>query len=278
MYTAIALLIIEGCNSKQQEQQIRSLSMKDSSLMRESSQKDSTITAYLKSMNDIQTNLDSIKAAEKILSVNAQGAEYKHDAVSDIRSINAQLIKYHREIYALENKIKSLNSKNKEVERMQVHLETELAEKDSTIAVLQNELARKNDTLRTVVKQFNDSMVVINQQHGTISNMTAQMHTVYYAVGTIKEFKKQGVITREGGFVGIGRSTEMKQDFNAGYFTKDDMTKLQVIPLRSKFEKIVTNHPASSYLVTNNKKSDSLIIKDPEAFWSSSKYLIVVVK
>ena len=76
----------------------------------------------------------------------------------------------------------------------------------------------------------------------------------------------------------IGRSTEMKQNFNVGYFTKDDMTKLQVIPLNSKFEKVVTNHPTNSYQVTNNSKSDSLIIKDPEAFWSSSKYLIVVVK
>ena len=58
--------------------------------------------AYLRSMNEIQTNLDSIKAAEKILSVNTQGGEFKNNPVDDIRSINAQLLKYHREIYALQ--------------------------------------------------------------------------------------------------------------------------------------------------------------------------------
>ena len=85
---------------------------------------------------------------------------------------------------------------------MQAHIAQELAEKDSGIAVLQSELAEKNDTLRTMMKEFNDSLVVINRQRGTISNMTTEMHTVYYAVGTVKEFKKKGVITRSGGFAG----------------------------------------------------------------------------
>ncbi|HXP48584.1 MAG TPA: hypothetical protein VN922_01455 [Bacteroidia bacterium] len=276
-YLAMAVLIIEGCNTKQ-AQQIKSLSTEDSTLMRESGKKDSTILAYVKSMNDIQDNLDSIKASEKILSVGAFGSENKHTAVQDIRNINAQLLKYHREIYTLEKKLRSIDSKNKEIQKMETHLAQELAEKDSGIAVLQKRLAGMNDSLRTVINQFNDSMVVINRQKSAISDMTTQIHTVYYAIGTIKEFKKNGVITREGGFAGIGRNTEMKQDFNANYFAKDDMTKLNILPLNSKFEKLVTTHPKASYMVTNNSKADSLIIKDPVLFWSVSKYLVVVVK
>ncbi len=276
-YLAIAVLIIEGCNNKQ-EQQIKSLSAQDSTLMRESGKKDSTILAYVKSMNDIQDNLDSIKASEKILSIGAFGSETKPNAVQDLKNINAQLLRYHKEIYSLENKLRSIDSKNKEIQKMETHLAQELAEKDSGIAVLQKRIAGMNDSLRTVMDQFNDSMVVINRQKGTINNMTTEIHTVYYAIGTVKEFKKNGVITREGGLAGIGRSTEMKQDFNTNYFTKDDMTKLNVLPLNSKFEKIVTNHPKESYIITNNAKADSLIIKDPVAFWSASKYLVVVVK
>jgi hypothetical protein len=263
-----------GCNNKQ-EQQIKTLSAQDSALMRDGGRKDSTILAYVKSMNDIQDNLDSIKAAEKILTVKA---EHKGSAVEDIRSINAQLLKYHREIYALEKKLQLVNSQNKEIKKMEAHLSEELAEKDSGIAVLQRRLAGSNDSLKTVMHQFNDSMVVINRQNGTISQMTNEMHTVYYAIGTNKDFKKNGVITKEGGFIGIGRTTEMKQDFNSNYFVKGDLTQIHVIPLNSKFEKLVTNHPADSYNVTNNHKADSLIIKDPNAFWSTSKYLVVVVK
>jgi hypothetical protein len=276
-YLTIALLITEGCNNKQ-EQQIKSLTAEDSTLMREGGKKDSTILAYVKSMNDIQDNLDSIKAAEKILSVGAFGSEHHPNAVEDIRNINAQLLRYHKEIYSLENKLRSLDSKNKEIQKMEGHLAQELAEKDSGIAVLQKKIVGMNDSLRTVMQQFNDSMVVINNQKNQISDMTTEIHTVYYAVGTVKEFKKNGVITREGGFAGIGRNTEMKQDFNTQYFTQEDMTKLSIIPLNSKFEKVITKHPSTSYSVTNNSKADSLIIKDPASFWSTSKYLVVVVK
>ncbi len=276
-YIVVAILIMEGCNTKQQ-QQIKDLSYQDSALMQEGGKKDSTILAYVRSMNEIQDNLDSIKAAEKILSINTLGGENKHSAVEDIRSINAQLLKYHREIYVLEKKLRAIDSKNKEIEKMEGHLAQELAEKDSGIAVLQKRLVGMNDSLRTVIRQFNDSMVVINKQKGTISEMNTEMHTVYYAIGTNKEFKENGVLTKEGGFVGIGRSAELKPNFNTNYFTKDDMTRLSVLPLNSRFKKIITNHPTDSYSVTNNSKADSLIIKNPVAFWSTSKYLVVEVR
>ncbi len=276
-YISIATLIVSGCNNKQ-EQQIKTLSTQDSTLMREGGKKDSTILAYVKSMNDIQDNLDSIKSAEKILSMNTNGFENRKNAVEDIRSINNQLLKYHREIYALENKLRKIDSENKEIKKMENHLSQELAEKDSGIAVLQKQLAGKNDSLRNIIHQFNDSMVVIGNQNGKISRMTTEMHTIYYAVGTTKDFKKSGVITKEGGFVGIGRTAAVNPNVNTSYFTKADMTNLNVIPLNNKFEKVITTHPASSYTVTTNHKSDSLIIKDPAAFWSESKYLVVVVK
>ncbi len=277
VYISIAMLLINGCSDKQ-EKQIKALSMNDSALMNENAQKDSSIIAYVKSMNEIQDNLDSIKAAENILSINTKGNENKKSIVGDIRSINIQLLKYHREIYSLERKLKLVNSQNKELRKLEGHLSSELAERDSMITVLQGKLAKMNDSLVTVIKQFNDSMVVINKLNGKITDMTNEMNTVYYSIGTVKEFKKNGVITKEGGFAGIGRTTEMKKNFNTQYFTKADMEKLLVIPFMSKFEKLVTNHPASSYTITNNHKSDSLIIKYPGLFWSISKYLVVIVK
>jgi hypothetical protein len=277
LYISIAMLIIDGCSNKQAKQ-IESLTMSDSALMKENTQKDSSIIAYVRAMNEIQDNLDSIKTTEHILSINITGNENKKNIVGDIRAINAQLLKYHHEIYSLEKKLNLVNSKNKEIQKMEAHLSEELTEKDSEIAVLQEQLVKTNDSLKAVVQQFNDSMLVINSLNGEITDMTTELNTVYYSVGTMKEFKKNGVVTKEGGIVGIGRTTEMKKNANTDYFTKADMKKLLVIPLMSKFEKLVTNHPSSSYTVTNNHKSDSLIIKYPGLFWSISKYLVVVVK
>jgi len=246
--------------------------------MKNSSQKDSTILAYVKSMNDIQDILDSIKTTEKILSVNISGVENKNNSINDIRAIEAQLVRYHKEIYSLQDKLKRENAQNSEIERMNKHLSMELAEKDSDISYYQRELLSMNDSLKAVARQFNDTMVVVNRQKSTINDMTNEMHTIYYAVGSTKEFKKTGIITKTGGFIGIGRTTTLKQNFNGDYFTKGDMTQLHVIPLYSRFDKLVTVHPTDSYKVTDNKKSDSLTITDPSAFWSTSKYLVIVVQ
>ncbi|HEY6535309.1 MAG TPA: hypothetical protein VIY08_05860 [Candidatus Nitrosocosmicus sp.] len=246
--------------------------------MREAALKDSTIVAYVKTINDVQDNLDSIKVAEKILSVNTFGNESKKNIVSDIRSINVQLLKYHREIYSLEKKLKSVDSKNKEIQKLEIHLTIELAERDSAIAGLQGRLSKMNDSIVTLNRQFNDSMVVINTQNEEIAYMTNQLNTVYYTMGTIKELKEHNIISKDGGFIGIGRTTELKKNLNTEYFAVDNMQTLKVIKLNTRFEKLLTNHPASSYTVTNNHKSDSIIIKYPVLFWSISKYLVVVVK
>ena len=47
----------------------------------------------------------------------------------------------------------------------------------------------------------------------------------------------------------------------------------------SKKAKIVTNHPSDSYEIeSEGDVTERIIIKDAAAFWSSSKYLVVVVE
>ena len=42
---------------------------------------------------------------------------------------------------------------------------------------------------------------------------------------------------------------------------------------------MLTNHPASSYTLQRDaKKQYVLRINDPDAFWSTSKYLVILVK
>ena len=53
---------------------------------------------------------------------------------------------------------------------------------------------------------------------------------------------------------------------------------LKEIPLEMKKAKILTNHPEGSYsLVKNDKGLLTLVISDPQNFWSLSKYLVVNV-
>jgi hypothetical protein len=86
------------------------------------------------------------------------------------------------------------------------------------------------------------------------------------------------VLTKTGGFIGIGNNTDLIPDNSTAYFTKTDIAKLSIIPLNAKFKKLLTTHPAGSYKIAEDKKSDSLVITDPLAFWSENKYLVIAVK
>lgn len=270
----------QGCKNKevemQQQAQLKSVRTHDSLLALKSQGQDSTITAYIKSFNDIQDNLDSIKIKAKImtLSGSSEGRDKKAMIISDMKFISELMMKNKAELEKMKSKLANSGMKNVELEKMIAHLTEELTEKDADIAALSSKLAEANANLKSVMKKFDDSMQVINQQHQVI----AEQNTVYYAMGTTKELKNKGVIIKKGGVLGIGGTEALKSNTNTSYFTSADMYSLHTIQLFSKLDKIITSHPSGSYTVSGDKKVDSLVITNPKLFWSESKYLVIVVK
>lgn len=269
-----------ACKNKQEEMQqaqLKSVSADDSMLNLKTRAQDSTITAYVKTMNDIEDNLDSIKAKAHILTVSAgsaEGTDKKEMIISDMRYIGNLEMKNKEAVYMMKKKLAESGMKNAELEKMIAHLTEEITEKDAEIASLESQLAETNANLKSQIEKFNDSMEVIARQHATIS----EQNMVYYAIGTTKELKNKGVIMKQGGVLGVGGTEELKPNTNISYFTSADYHTINALPLYSKFDKMITSHPNGSYKITGNKQSDSLIITDQKLFWSESKYLVVIVK
>jgi hypothetical protein len=274
---AFAAIVCSCNNTDQLAQQYKDLHLRDSLMLIKTQADDSTIKGYVSNLNDIQTNLDQIKAREKILSVEGEGGN-KNTALADIKALDNLIIKSNKEIADLHARMKKMGVKDAGLEAMVAHMTSQISEKDSEIAVIQGNLSRLNDTYTAVTQQFNDTMTVLKAQDARIVDMTNTMNTVYYAVGTVKELKDNKVITKSGGFIGIGKSSELTPDKNTSYFTKTDLTKFAVLPLNAKFKKLLTTHPAESYKITGNKTADSLVITDQSSFWSEDKYLVVAVK
>jgi hypothetical protein len=87
------------------------------------------------------------------------------------------------------------------------------------------------------------------------------------------------VIEKEGGVLGMGKTLKLKKDFDPEFFVKVDIRQFSQLPLNTKRAKLVTVHPAGSYhFAGNDKKVESLVIDKPEVFWSTSKYLLIVVE
>lgn len=71
----------------------------------------------------------------------------------------------------------------------------------------------------------------------------------------------------------------LRSNFNRDYFTKIDIRVDKEIKLYSRSAKMLTSHPAGSYTLERNaNKQYVLRITNPQQFWSTSKYLVVLVK
>ena len=72
---------------------------------------------------------------------------------------------------------------------------------------------------------------------------------------------------------------QLRDDFNPEAFSKVDIRTTEIIPIDAKKLKIVTSHPKESYELFRNEEKGSieaLQILNPEEFWNSSKYLVVM--
>jgi len=280
-----AMLLTLSCNKQKAE--IERLKQKNDSLLAIGYAKDTTVMSYVRAFNEIQSNLDSIKVKENIISQNTQGGtelqtNAKDQVTSDINAIYL-LLQKNREIVAqLRSKLKKSDVRIAELEKMIESLNKQVEDKDAEISQLKDQLAKLNiqvEGLSSEISGLNKTVYDLSNENKakqqSINEKTAELNTAYYVIGTYKELKEKNIITKEGGFIGLGKSKTVKSDFDRTYFTKIDITKLKGLPIFKKKAVLLTKHPSTSYSLVGNKAVDSLLIKNYAEFWSSSKYLVI---
>jgi len=166
---------------------------------------------------------------------------------------------------------KESNLKIAELETMIENLVKQMELKDGEIATLHTQLAEANKQLMVMFDEYNNRLEELGSKED-------ELNTAYYCYGSSKELKEQGVISKQGGFIGIGKTAKLSADFNKDYFTQIDVSIVKEIDLASDEVKIITNHSTDSYRIEGEEDARKLIIVDSDVFWSSSKYLVIEVK
>jgi len=285
-----AMLMTVSCN-KMKEENAR-LKAKNDSLLALGFQKDTTVMEFVRAFNEIQSNLDSIKMKENIISTNTKGGtevqtSAREQITGDINEIYKMLQKNRETVASLRKQLKGLDASNAkviELEKMIDGLNKSIIEKDAEIAELKDQLGKLNIKVADLGNQVTnlnanvDNLSAENKaKQQAIDEKTAALNTAYYVVGTTKELKEKKIIDKTGGFIGIGRSKTVAVDFDKTNFTKTDITTLTELPINKKKAVLLSNHPTGSYkLVGADKKSvDKLVILNYTDFWSRSKFLVI---
>ena len=282
----IALLIVPffvGCNQKE----LKQLKEQNQQLTVMAQEKDSSINDFIGALNTIEENLEIIKQKENIIAVNAENPNQsqKQKIASDLTSINNLLEQNKLKIEELDKKLNNSWYQNSKLRKLTDRLKAELDTKEGEIVVLNNKVAKLNievENLNGKVTELNGTVLALNTENEDkakqIENKTNNLNTAYYVFGTSKELKDKNVISKDGGFIGIGKTAVLSKDFNTSEFEKIDITKTTTIPVIGKKISLVTNHPSSSYKVEGAETVEGITILDPVEFWKSSKYLVVSVR
>ena len=273
-----AALLMTGCKDGKNAPGLASVQQTDS-LNDVIAQKDSEINEMMGTLNDIEEGFRLINEAENRVALlkNGEGTSKKQNLKENIQFI-AERMKQNRELIAkLQKQLESSTLKGGQLKKTIDTLTAQLEEKDKQLLALREELDKKDihiSELDETIGNLNTNVSNLsadNQQKAeTINAQDKQLNTAWYVFGTKKELKGQHIL--EGGKV-------MNGNFNKNYFTKVDIRNTTEIKLYSKSAKLLTAHPASSYSLTHDaSKQYVLRITNPQIFWSTSKYLVVLVK
>lgn len=176
-------------------------------------------------------------------------------------------------------------------------LRKQLADKDSAFAGRVAEFeALVVETQRVADEQRSVLQATIDQQAGTIAALSGRMdtlsrslddvsqrhNTVYFVAGTREELVRKGVLVPEGPrrfLVAGGRNLVPARTLDPEQFHKLDMRTDRTIILPVGEYKIVSRQNGDHVSRKPGSKgvvSGALTIDEPELFWSTSRYLIMV--
>ena len=275
-FACLIAFALTGCTQRKSS---TAVDPANDSLQQVIAQRDSEINDMMGTLNEITEGFRQINEAENRVSIvkDGEGTNKRQQIKENIQFIsntmqrNRELIKKLQQQLrdsrfnggelkkAIENLMQQLDEKNQQLQQ----LRTELDSKDIHIAELDETVNSLNSNVSNLKNES-------DQKSQTISNQDKQLNTAWFVFGTKKELKDQHI---------LANGKVLESSFNKNYFTKIDIRIDKEIKLYSKSARVLTMHPSSSYTLSRDANNQYILrINNPQIFWSTSKYLVVLVK
>lgn len=275
---ALGAMTLVACDEAKQRPRMADLTQSDS-LQKIIAQKDNEINDMMGTLNEIQEGFRLINEAENRVSLakDGEGANKRQQLRENMQFIQQTMAKNRELINKLKKQLRESSVKGDQLNKTLEDLVAQLEQKDQQLQQLRSELDAKDihigkldETIATLNTDVENLKTESSKKTETINTQDKQLNTAWFVFGTKKELKEQRII--EDGRV-------LQANFNKNYFTKIDIRIDKEIKLYSKSAKLLTMHPSSSYTLAKDAKDQYVLrITNPQIFWSTSKYLVVLVK
>jgi chromosome segregation ATPase len=275
---AIVGLMVASCNDGVKKAEQAALMQRDS-LEQIIAQKDNELNDMMTTLSDIEEGFREITEAQNrvTLAKEGEGTNTSQRIKENVQFIQSVMKQNKELINKLKQQVRESTVKGDQLKKIIDNLTEQMAVKDKQLQALREELDLKDihiSELDEQVADLNQNVTTLTedntQKAQTISTQDKALNSAWFVFGTKKELKEQKI---------LDRGEVLQSNFNKEYFTKIDIRIDKEIKLYSSSAEILTNHPAGSYTLQRDaKKQYVLRITDPQTFWSTSKYLVILVK
>jgi chromosome segregation ATPase len=285
IYAIACTLAVASCNQDAAKKAEQIAQQQRDSLEQIISQKDNEINDMMTTLSDIEEGFREITEAQSrvTLAKQGEGTNTMQRIKENFQFIQSQMQQNKELINKLKQQVRESSVKGGQLKKIIDNLTQQLETKDHQLQALREELDRKDIHIAELdekVASLNTNVTSLKEDNEkkeeTITSQDKALHTAWFVFGTKDELKEQRILSKDGLF---SKTKLLEKDFNKDYFTKIDIRIDKEIKLYSKSAQIMTSHPAGSYTLQRDaNKQFVLRISDPETFWSTSKYLVVLVK
>ena len=274
----VCVIALGSCNEGVQKAEEAAQQQRDS-LEQIISQKDNEINDMMTTLSDIEEGFREITEAQSrvTLAQQGEGTNTKQRIKENIQFIQSVMKQNKELINKLKQQVREGSIKGDQMKKIIDNLTQQMEVKDQQLQTLRAELEQKDIHIAELDEKVADLNTNVSnlkeentQKAETISTQDKALHSAWFVFGTKKELKEQNILSD---------GEVLRSNFNKEYFTKIDIRIDKEIKLYSKSAEVLTSHPASSYTLQRDaNKQYVLRITNPDAFWSTSKYLVILVK
>jgi len=284
----LPLLIFNSCDKKkinELNESLARLQEQNEQLIQENNSIKKYIEDVAMLVESVDQDLDSIMRAEAdirqlsegvVSGTEGQAANIQTNIKNKLGLIGQYIMESRQKIGELEKQLGASRNELKGLKSMVANLKSKLQEKESEITGLMKEIGM----LETDIAKLGEEIRAKDQMIGDQETIIQEQNKRYYIFASEKDLQEKGIIKKEGGFLGIGKTIKLSPTLDTQYFTAIDMESdlVIIVPYNSEKLRFISPHQDAAYELEGVANQTTIKIIDPEQFWEASKCLVVAIK
>ncbi len=205
---ALVVMAFASCNTHQEE--LDAAIKKNDSLSLMLQNKDNELDSLFATLNEIEENLAAVNSryntVQELRRANIEGQpNLKSQISAQIKDIENLMAANKQKIASLQSKINSDTKEGTRLQELVSRQEERIAAQESQIAQLLTELENNKVIIKKLNEDVSELTASNEQKDQYIKQQTAEANRAWYVVGTYKDLNEAGIVSKAGGFIGIGR-------------------------------------------------------------------------